>query len=183
MRKLVVTEFMSLDGVIENPMWTFPYWNDDIAAFKGEESAAGDALLLGRVTYDGFAVAWPPRTDVESGGVYFNGVRKYVVTNTLKSADWNNSSIISGDDASIKAQIEALKQEEGGDIVVHGSGKLVQWLIANDLVDRVRLLVYPVVLGTGQKMFEDGTTAKFQLVDSKAFSNGVVGVIYEPVRG
>jgi dihydrofolate reductase len=110
-------------------------------------------------------------------------VRKYVVTNTLKSADWNNSSIISGDDASIKAQIEALKQEEGGDIVVHGSGKLVQWLIANDLVDRVRLLVYPVVLGTGQKMFEDGTTAKFQLVDSKAFSNGVVGVIYEPVRG
>lgn len=182
MRNLVVTEFMSLDGVIENPMWTFPYWNDDIAAFKGEESTAGDTLLLGRVTYDGFAVAWPPRTDVESGGVYFNGVRKYVVSNTLKSADWNNSSIISGDDASIKAQIEALKQQEGGDIVVHGSGKLVQWLLAQGLVDRVRLLVYPVVLGTGQKMFEDGTTAKLNLVETKNFGHGPVALIYEPVR-
>lgn len=183
MRKLVVTEFMSLDGVIENPAWTFPFWNDDIAAFKSEESEAGDTLLLGRVTYDGFAVAWPPRTDVESGGVYFNSVRKYVVSNTLQSADWNNSSIISGDEASIKAQIEALKQQEGGDINVHGSGKLVQWLIANDLVDRVRLLMYPVVLGTGQKMFAEGTTARFNLVDTRVFSHGPIGLIYEPVRG
>jgi dihydrofolate reductase len=183
MRNLVVTEFMSLDGVIENPMWTFPYWNDEIAAFKGEESEAGDTLLLGRVTFVAFAEVWPTRTDVESGGVYFNGVRKYVVSNTLTSADWNNSSIISGDEASIKAQIEALKQEEGGDIVVHGSGKLVQWLLANDLVDRVRLLMYPVVLGTGQKMFEDGTTAKLKLVDTRVFSHGPIGLIYEPVRG
>ena len=183
MRNLVVTEFMSLDGVIQDPMWTFPYWNDAIAAFKGEESEAGDALLLGRVTYDGFAVAWPPRTDVESGGVYFNGVRKYVVSNTLKSADWNNSSIISGDSDSIKAQIEAVKQQEGGDIVVHGSGKLVQWLLANDLVDRVRLLVYPVVLGKGQKMFEDGTTATLNLVETRTFSGGPVAMIYEPKRG
>jgi dihydrofolate reductase len=183
MRNLVVTEFMSLDGVIENPMWTFPYWNEEIAAFKGEESEAGDTLLLGRVTFVAFAEVWPTRTDEESGGVYFNSVRKYVVSNTLTSADWNNSSIISGDESSIKAQIEALKQQEGGDIVVHGSGKLVQWLIANDLVDRIRLLVYPVVLGKGQKMFEDGTTAKLNLVETKTFSNGPVALIYEPVRG
>jgi dihydrofolate reductase len=182
MRNLIVTEFMTLDGVIEHPMWTFPYWNDEIAAFKGEESAAGDALLLGRVTYDGFAIAWPPRTDEASGGVYFNSVRKYVVSNTLQSADWNNSSIISGDNGSIKAQIEALKQQDGGDIVVHGSGKLVQWLLTEGLVNRVRLLVYPVVLGKGQKMFEDGTTAKFALVEAKTFSSGVAGLIYEPER-
>lgn len=183
MRKIVVTEFMSLDGVIENPAWTFPYWNDEIAAFKDAESAAGDALLLGRVTYDGFAEAWPPRTDAESGGLYFNGVRKYVVSNTLKSADWNNSLVIRGDSDSIKTQIEALKQQDGGDINVHGSGKLVQWLIASDLVDRIRLLVYPVVLGEGQKMFEDGTTATLDLVEAKTFTGGVTALIYEAKRG
>lgn len=180
MRNLIVTEFVSLDGVIENPGWTFPYWNDEIAAFKGEESLASDALLLGRVTYEGFAAAWPARTDEESGGVYFNGVRKYVVSTTLERADWNNSVIISDN---VAEEIRKLKQQEGGDITVHGSGKLVQWLIANDLVDRVRLLVYPVVLGKGQKMFEDGTAATLKLVEAKALQGGVVALIYEPVRG
>jgi len=115
--------------------------------------------------------------------VYFNSVRKYVVTNTLESADWNNSSIISGDSDAIKAEIQKLKQQEGGDINVHGSGKLVQWLLANDLVDQVKLLVYPVVLGKGQMLFEDCTTATVSLVEAKDFGHGPVALIYVPVRG
>jgi dihydrofolate reductase len=176
MRKLVVTEFLSLDGVMEAPMWTFPYWNDEIAAFKGEESTASDALLLGRVTYEGFAEAWPARTDVESGGVYFNGVRKYVVTTTLDKAEWNNSVIIRDN---VADEIAKLKQQDGSDITIHGSGKLVQSLIPTGLIDRYRFLIYPVVLGKGQRLFE-GIDTKLKLVESKSFSSGVVGVIYEP---
>jgi dihydrofolate reductase len=137
-------------------------------------------LLLGRVTYQGFAQAWPQRTDEESGGVYFNGTRKYVVSTTMSESDatWNNSVLISDN---VVDEITKLKQENGPDIVVHGSGKLIQTLLANNLVDRIRLLIYPVVLGEGQRLFEDGTTGKFNLVDTRTFSSGVVGVIYEPV--
>src|SRR5688572_11298510 len=179
MRNLVVTEFLSLDGVMENPMWTFPYWNDEIASFKGEESNASDAILLGRVTYEGFAVAWPPRTDEASGGRYFNSVRKYVVSTTLEKAEWNNSVIIKDN---VVAEIRKLKQQEGKDIAVHGSGKLVQTLIEHDLVDRYRLLVYPVVLGKGQRLFDEGTTATLNLVEARALSGGVTALIYEPKR-
>ena len=180
MRKLVVTEFLSLDGVMENPAWTFPYWNDEIAAFKGEETSANEPLLLGRVTYEGFAAAWPQRTDEESGGVYFNGTRKYVVSTTLDKAEWNNSVIIKDN---ILDEIRKLKAEDGPNIVVHGSGNLIQTLLKNDLVDGIRLLVYPVVLGKGQRLFEDGTTATLKLVDTRTFGSGVVGLVYEPVAG
>lgn len=178
MRKLFVTEFMSLDGVVENPAWTFPYWNDEIAAFKGEESTAADALLLGRVTYDGFAAAWPNSDD--EGAEYFNSVRKYVVSTTLDKADWNNSVIISDD---VVEEIAKLKEQDGQDIAVHGSVELVQTLIENDLVDSIRLLVYPVVLGKGKRLFLDGTTATLKLVDSKPMGDGgVVAMVYEPVQ-
>ncbi len=176
MRPLVVTEFISLDGVIENPGWTFEYWNDEIAGFKGDESEA-DALLLGRVTYDGFSQAWPGRTG--DGAEYFNGVRKYVVSTTLQTADWNNSVII-GDN--VVEEIRKLKEQEGAAIYVHGSGKLIQTLLKNGLVDRIRLLVYPVVLGEGQKLFEDGTTAKLNLVEARPLDKGVTAMIYETVR-
>jgi dihydrofolate reductase len=179
MRSLIVTEFLSLDGVMENPAWTFPYWNDEIASFKAEETSNNEPLLLGRVTYEGFAAAWPQRTDEESGGVYFNGTRKYVVSTTLDKAEWNNSVIISDN---ILNEIRKLKAEDGPDIMVHGSGKLIQTLMANDLVDRIRLLVYPVVLGKGQRLFEEGMTAKLKLVDTHPMSSGAVGLIYEPVR-
>jgi len=179
MRKLIVTEFMSLDGVIESPMWTLPYWNDEIAAFKAEETSNNQPILLGRVTYDGFAQAWPERTDVESGGVYFNGTRKYVVSTTLHTADWNNSVIIRDN---VVEQIRTLKQEEGADIVVHGSANLVQTLMQHDLVDQYRFLIYPVVLGKGQRLFIDDNALKLRLVESRAFSSGVVAVIYEPDR-
>src|SRR5688572_11048781 len=128
MRKLVVTEFLSLDGVMENPAWTFPYWNDETAKFKGAESEATDALLLGRVTYEGFAAAWPNSKD--EGADYFNNVRKYVISTTLDKADWNNSVLIKDN---VAEEIRKLKQQEGMDITVHGSGKLANWLMQHNL--------------------------------------------------
>lgn len=177
MRKIVVTEFLSLDGVMEEPAWTFKYWNDEIAQFKGEESLASDALLLGRVTYQGFAAAWPESTD--EGAAYFNNVRKYVVSTTLDKAEWNNSRLVNNN---IVVEITNLKQQDGEDITVHGSATLVRTLMQHDLVDRYRLLVYPVVLGKGKRLFEEGTTATLKLVETQAFSSGVVALIYEPDR-
>lgn len=177
MRKIIVTEFVSLDGIMEDPQWTFKYWNDEIAAFKGEETSNNEPILLGRVTYEGFAQAWPQRTDEESGGVYFNGTRKYVVTTTLDQAEWNNSVIISDN---IIEEITKLKEEDGSDMIVHGSATLAQTLIKHDLVDQIRLLVYPVVLGKGKRLFDEDTTASLKLVETRAFSSGVVALIYEP---
>jgi len=176
-RKIIVTEFLSLDGVMESPMWTFPYWNDEIANFKGEESDNGDALLLGRVTYEGFAAAWPQSED--EGAAYFNGVRKYVVSTTLDKAEWNNSLLIK---TNVVEEITRLKQQDGKNIVVHGSGKLIQTLMQHDLVDAYRLLVYPLVLGKGQRLFERDTPANLNLVQAQTFATGVVGLVYEPAR-
>lgn len=174
MRTLTITEFMSLDGVVENPAWTFPYWNEETAAFKTVETKPSDALLLGRVTYEGFAAAWPKSTD--QGAVYFNGARKYVVSNTLKNAEWNNSVII----RNAVEDITRLKQEGDYDLVVHGSVNLAQTLIKHDLVDFYRLLVYPLVLGKGQRLFYEGTTATLELVEARPFSSGVTALIYKP---
>jgi len=178
MRKVVVTEFMALDGVVEEPAWTFPYWNDEIAKFKGEESSASDALLLGRVTYQGFAAAWPQSDD--EGADYFNSVRKYVVSTTLEEPlEWNNSTLIKDD---IVAELTELKQQDGQDITVHGSATLAQTLVEHDLVDRYRLLVYPVVVGKGKRLFQEGIRATLKLLESQSFSSGVVSLIYEPER-
>lgn len=177
MRKLIVTQFISLDGVIENPAWTFKYWNDETAQFKGEETSANEELLLGRVTYQGFAAAWPGRKD--EGADYFNGTRKHVVSTTLDTVEWNNSTLIKGDAVE---EITKLKQQDGPDLVVHGSANLAQTLIRHDLVDTYRFLVYPVVLGKGERFFQDGTSATLKLVESRALSSGVVAMIYEPDR-
>src|SRR5215216_4998815 len=177
MRKIVVTEFMALDGVMEDPAWTFKYWNDETAKFKGEETLASDALLLGRVTYQGFAAAWPESKD--EGAPYFNSVRKYVVSTTLDKAEWNNSTLIKDN---IVQEIIKLKQQDGKDIVVHGSATLVQTLMQHDLVDRYRLLVYPVVVGKGKRLFKEGIPATLKLLRSQSFSSGVVALVYEPER-
>ena len=178
MRKIVVTEFVSLDGVMEDPRWTFKYWNDEIAKFKGEESSASDALLLGRVTYQGFAAAWPESKD--EGADYFNSVRKYVVSKTLEEPlEWNNSTLIKDN---IMEEITNLKQQDGKDIAVHGSATLVQTLMQHDLVDRYRLLVYPVIVGKGKHLFEEGISATLRLLRSQSFSSGVVALVYEPER-
>lgn len=177
MRNLVVTEFLSLDGVMENPAWTFPYWNDETARFKGEETTASDALLLGRVTYQGFAAAWPNSTD--EGAAYFNSVRKYVVSTTLESAEWNNSVLIKDN---VLETIAQLKQGDGQNLIVHGSAILAQTLIRHNLVDSIRLLVYPVVIGKGKRLFSEDTAATLKLVKADSFSSGVVALIYEPER-
>jgi dihydrofolate reductase len=178
MRKVVVTEFMSLDGVMEDPGWTFKYWNDEIAKFKGEESSASDALLLGRVTYEGFAAAWPESKD--EGADYFNSVRKYVVSKTLEEPlEWNNSTLIKDN---IVEEIINLKEQDGKDITVHGSATLVQTLMRHDLVDRYRLLLYPVVVGKGKRLFREGIPATLKLLGSQLFSSGVVALVYEPER-
>jgi dihydrofolate reductase len=178
MRKIVVTEFVSLDGVMEEPRWTFKYWNDEIAKFKGEESSASDALLLGRVTYQGFAAAWPESK--AEGADYFNSVRKYVVSKTLEEPlEWNNSMLIKDN---IVEEITNLKQQTGKDITVHGSATLVQTLMQHDLVDRYRLLVYPVVVGKGKRLFKEGIPATLKLLESQSFSSGVVALVYEPDR-
>jgi dihydrofolate reductase len=177
MRNLVVTEFLSLDGIMEDPSWTFKYWNDEIASFKGEESTASDALLLGRVTYQGFAAAWPQSKD--QGAAYFNGVRKYVVSTTLDKAEWNNSMIIKDN---VMEEIAKLKQQDGKDIIVHGSATLAQSLMQHDLVDRYRLLIYPLILGKGKRLFKEGIPATLKLVKAQSFSSGVAALIYEPER-
>jgi dihydrofolate reductase len=163
---------------MEEPGWTFEYWNDEIARFKGEESTASDALLLGRVTYQGFAAAWPQSND--EGADYFNSVRKYVVSETLEEPlEWTNSRLIKDD---VVEQITDLKQQDGKDITVHGSATLVQTLMPHELVDRYRLLVYPLVVGKGKRLFDEDTPATLKLLESQSFSSGVVALIYEPER-
>lgn len=177
MRKLVVTEFLSLDGIMEEPIWTMPYWNDEIAKFKDDEQQTCDALLLGRVTYQGFAAAWPESDD--EGADIMNSLPKYVASTTLDTVEWQNSSLLKGD---VVEAITTLKQQTGRDILVYGSATLVQTLMQHDLVDCYRLLVYPVVLGKGIRLFQAGTTATLQLVETQSFSGGVVALIYEPKR-
>ncbi len=175
MRKLVVTEFVSLDGVMEEPSWTAEFRNDESAEFKASESRESDLLLLGRITYEGFAQAWPNSTD--KGADRMNSIPKYVVTTTLDTADWNNTSIIR---ENIMDEVAQLKQQDGGSILVYGSGVLVDSLMAAGLVDEYRLLVFPVVLGSGKRLFKDNRTAKLKLAGSQTFATGVVALIYHP---
>src|ERR1700694_730117 len=150
MGKLVVTEFVTLDGVIEEPRWSFEFdRGDDGEKFKGDERKGADAQLLGRVTYQGFAQAWPTMPDTGWFGERMNSMRKYVVSTTLTDdeANWNNSAVIRDD---VAARVQRLKTELTGDILVAGSGQLVQFLAGNDLVDEYRLMVYPIGLGSGQ---------------------------------
>jgi dihydrofolate reductase len=176
-RKLVVTEFMTLDGSIGAPMWSAPYWGDDIAAFKGGETLNSDTLLLGRVTYEGFAQAWAPQGDDEaSGAKYFNNVEKFVVTKTLSNLEWKNSHVLQG---GLEEGVRALKARDGSNITVHGSGTLAKSLIKAGLVDELRLIVYPLMVGEGPTLFEPGMDAKLKLVSSTPFASGAVGLVYE----
>ena len=177
MRKLIVTEFMTLDGNIGAPMWSAPYWGDDIGEFKGAETTGGDTILLGRVTYEGFAQAWAPQGDDEaSGAKYFNNVEKVVVTKTLSNLEWTNSHVLQGD---LVSGVQELKNRDGKDIYVHGSGTLARSLLREGLVDSLHLLVYPLTVGEGPRLFEDGMASKFKLVESRQFASGVVGLVYD----
>ena len=176
MRKIVVTEFVSLDGVMENPAWTFIYGNDEIEKYKLDELLASDALLLGRVTYEAFASAWPSATDEQGFADRMNSMSKYVISTTLKTAVWNNSSLIKGN---VVAEIIRLKHTFGENILVGGSCTLVQTLIQNNLVDEYRFLVYPVILGSGKRIFLDGANATLKLVETKTFGD-VTALVYHP---
>jgi len=184
MRRIVVTEFVSLDGIFEDPGgaedykyggWTMPYFNDECMHFKTEELQAADAQLLGRVTYEGFAKAWPERSGDEFSDK-FNSMPKYVISKTIKKTTWNNSHIINKDFAQ---EIAKLKAKEGKDILVAGSGQLVNFLLELGLIDEIRLLVYPLVLGTGKHLFKD-SYAKLKLIEAIPFKTGVVAFRYKP---
>ena len=189
MRRIVVTEFMSIDGVIEDPGgaegsphggWAFKFDSGDEGnKFKLDETLAADALLLGRITYEGFAKAWPTIEDEAGFADKMNGMPKYVASSTLTDPEWNNSQVIEGDVAEAAA---ALKEEDGGDLLVAGSGQLARTLFEHDLVDEVRLMIYPVVLGGGKKLFEQGTKmSAFELAESRPVGDdGVLLLVYRP---
>ena len=183
MRKLVVTENVTLDGVIDaSEGWFAPAGDDevdrsDITKALREQAGAADALLLGRVTFEEMRGYWPLQTDDETGVTeYLNNVSKYVVSSTMKDPAWERTTVLSGD---LEENVRQLKGESGKDIVVTGSITLVHALIPSGLVDEYRLYVYPVVLGRGARLFEDATSiAKLELVDSLRFRSGVVLMSY-----
>jgi dihydrofolate reductase len=181
-RKLVVSEFISLDGVVEDPRWTFQFESEDRNQYKFDEMAAADALLLGRVTYEGFAAAWP-QMEEKTGeyGAWMNGYPKHVVSTTLEDPlEWKNSSLIEGD---VAAEIANLKEQPGKDILVFGSGDLVNTLMQHDLIDEYRLMVFPVVVASGKRLFAEGDTKTLRLTQTRTFDSGAVVLTYEPARG
>jgi dihydrofolate reductase len=185
MGRIVVTEFVSLDGVMEAPGgedfkykgWSFEVdRGDEGNQFKLEETNDSEALLLGRVTYEGFAAAWPSREGEFADK--FNNMPKYVVSSTLEEPEWNNTTVLNGDPVE---DVSKLKQDVDGDIYVHGSNQLVHTLIENDLVDQINLMVFPLVLGTGKRVFgETSDMKRMRLTDSKTVGDGVAILVYEP---
>ncbi len=184
MRKLVVTEFMSLDGVMEAPggeddyphgAWTLPFWSDEIGQFKDEELQAADISLLGRRTYDSFAGAWPGRAG-DPFADKLNSMRKVVASTTMTDPEWENTVVIEGD---LVDGVNALKDEDGGDILLAGSHSVAQALLAADAVDEIRLVMYPVVLGVGKRLFDDAGTHRFDLVSgTPAGDSGAILLTY-----
>ncbi|HXX78901.1 MAG TPA: dihydrofolate reductase family protein [Ktedonobacteraceae bacterium] len=181
MRKLVVTEYLTLDGVFEEPgKWSFEYWGEEAMLYKRDELFSSDVQLLGRVTYEGFARAWPAMPDTGDFGERMNSMPKYVVSTTLTHADWQNSTIIS---KNIVEEIQKLKEQQGQNILVAGSGQLVRTLLQHHLVDEFRCMLYPVVLGSGKRLFPEGTEMfKLQFLETRAFKTGIVVLHYQPER-
>jgi dihydrofolate reductase len=189
MGRIVVSEFVSLDGVMEDPGgaedfkhggWSFEFSRGEEGdTFKLEEALGSEALLLGRVTYDGFADAWPERAGEFADKL--NGMPKYVVGATANPARWTNTTVLEGE--TVQA-VRRLREEQSGDIVVHGSAQLAQTLLEHDLVDELRLMMFPVLLGSGKRLFGDTSEKKtLRLVDSHVVGDGVSILIYEPARG
>jgi dihydrofolate reductase len=185
MGRIYVSEFISLDGVMQDPggdsKWKHAGWSFKVSRgeegdkFKFDETRETEALLLGRVTYEGFAAAWP-HVPGEFGDM-FNNMPKYVVSATLKKADWKNSTILKGD---VVKEVSALKQRLKGNIGVHGSARLAQTLLEHDLVDELRLMVYPVVLGSGKRLFGETTDKKsWKLAESRTVGDGIAILIFQ----
>ena len=194
MRKIIVSEFVSLDGVIQAPGgaeedtdggfthggWTMPYWHDDMGATLLEEISQADTLLLGRRTWQTHAEAFEPAPADDPFAGLLNGLKKYVVSTTLKSGEaWRNSTIIS---KNVVEEVRKLKEQPGKDIYVDGSSVLVHTLAQADLVDEYSFLVFPVVLGSGKRVFPDGFYSGLKLVETKTYPSGVVLMRYQPER-
>jgi dihydrofolate reductase len=185
MRKVIASEIVSLDGVVESPQeWHFPYFNDQMGDAIGAAMAASDAMLLGRVTYEEFAAFWPsqePSEEDQETTDYMNNTPKFVVSKTLEEPlEWNNSTLIKGD---VAEEISKLKGQPGKDISITGSPTLVRSLFEDGLLDELRLMLHPIIVGSGKRLFEDGGEQKaLQLVDSKIFSTGVLYLTYQPAQ-
>ncbi|MBT2583310.1 dihydrofolate reductase family protein [Planococcus sp. ISL-109] len=178
MGKLTVSMYVTLDGIMEEPSWTAAYWDDELAQFQLDQLYGNDALLLGRVTYDGFAATWPTAEDSRGFADRMNEMPKYVVSNTLKRTEWN-TRLINHDAV---AEIKRLKKT-GQRLLVYGSAELIDTLIAHDLVDELHLMTFPLILGEGKKLFRDGVAPKaFKLLNSFATDQGVLIANYAPER-
>ncbi len=180
MRKLIALELVSVDGVMEAPEeWAFSYSDDEMNEANASGMAASDALLLGRVTYEGLAAFWPNQPGGDPMVDYINSVPKLVVSTTLEEPlEWNNSTLIKGN---VVDEITDLKRQPGKDITIIGSAVLVRSLLRDGLLDELRLMVHPVVLGSERRLFEDGGDREvLELADSKTFSTGVVSLTYRP---
>lgn len=175
MRKLKLAMYVSLDGVVENPAWTGPFWNDELSDLQAGYMASSDALVLGRVTYEGFAAAWPGME--ESTGEFgkkMNSMPKFVASRTLQEAEWN-ASIMQGE---LGDEVRKLKDEPGGDLLIYGSGTVVDELTRLGLIDEYRLMIHPVVVGSGKRLFEQAGETTLRLAESVTTGTGVVVATY-----
>ena len=180
MRKVVASLFLSLDGVMEAPeKWHFPYFNDEMGAVIGDAMSSADAFLLGRQTYQEWEAYWPGQSaDENPMAEYINGTPKYVVSTTLDEVTWQNSTLLG---AELADEVSRLKQQPGKDIAISGSATLVRSLLRDGLLDELRLMIHPVVLGSGGRLFENGIgQTPLELADSQTFSTGVLNLTYRP---
>ena len=177
--RLVATEYLSLDGVFEEPgQWSGPFFNEEAITFKWDELQTSDALLLGRQTYEGFAAAWPTMEGTGEFGEKMNTMPKYVVTSRSDKLDWTGSQAVQGD---LAAEMRKLKQQPGQDLLLSGSAQLFNALMRENLIDLYRLMVHPIVLGKGKRLFaEDADQTTLKLVETKRFASGIVILEFEP---
>ena len=179
MRKITAAFFISLDGVVELPeQWNVPYFNDEMGAAIGATMAQSDALMMGRVNYEAWVSYWPAQSSDNQFAAYMNTTPKFVVSTTLDNVEWNNSTLIKGD---VMAEITKLKQQPGKNISISGSGTLVQSLLHANLLDEVQLMIHPLVVGRGKRLFTGGDEQHpFKLINAQTFSTGVVYLTYQP---
>jgi dihydrofolate reductase len=182
MRKIKSNFFISLDGVVESPdQWHFPYFNDEMGAAVSAGFATTDAMLMGRVLYDEWAAYWPEHADEPFGDV-INTIKKYVVSNSMQAAEWQNSEVIGGD---VARKLTDIKAQDGGDITMSGSPTTVRWLLREGLVDELNLLVHPIAVGEGlARLFPpDAPRTPLELLSSETFTTGVLNLSYAPAKG
>ena len=177
--RLVATEYISLDGVFEEPgQWSFPFFNEEAGQFKWQELQASDALLLGRTTYEGFAAAWPTMTDTGEFGERMNSMAKYVVSSTLDELEWSGSRLITGD---VVGEIDKLRRTPGADLLLSGSAQLFNALRRQNLIDLYRLMVHPIIVGKGRRLFDEGLDGQtLRLTETRQFGTGIVILEYTP---